>query len=249
MSRSFFLFAIASLSFTAQAQDGAPPPPPEKLPARDAYEVPQQRIAPGETRRPKPEYKPERDEEGPRGPKGKGQAQWQAALEQNVRDAISANGFTDVTLQNIILEHIQSESRARAPLRERGRRLFRGLSSPKVGDAEMSLALGGYIAAIEADRTRRAAAEAELDAKIGWSKNPRLHSMLLLFGIIGESPITLPIRAFNQPPRALPRPGEMERKDKPEPPGYNVPAPPAEAPHRRAPDGPPQDEAPLPEDD
>jgi len=215
MKRLLITIAVTSLPFAtcAQGQTAANPVAPvttaADLPApvivqdvqqtvvtsRQAYEVPPERVKTPLDSRPKPN----------RG------AEWQrrqAALEQDVRDSMSASGFTDTALQNTILEHIQKESRARAPLRERGRRLYRGLNSPKVNDAEMSLALGAYITALDADRARRTAAETALDAKIGWSTNPRLHSMLLLYGIIGESPITLPLRNFNQPPRAVPRPDD-----------------------------------------
>lgn len=213
MTRTLLSLTLAMIPLAAGAQNGPKPGQATQYayPPLGAFDATSQRVAPQVLPR---DDKGPRDERGPRKDK---QGDWQkqnalrqADLEKTVRDAMTAHGFSDAPLQNDILAHIQSEAKARSPLRERGRRLFRGLNSPKVGDAEMSLALGSYLTALEADRARRIAAETALDAKIGWSKNPRLHSMLLLFGIIGESPITLPIRAFNQPPRALTRPQDIE---------------------------------------
>jgi putative heme iron utilization protein len=199
MTRPLFLFALLSSSIVAHAQTTQPDTPP--IPQRDAYEVPAQRVQPAYVDASKKQTLTKWQIE---------QAKKQAEMEKDLRDLMSAHGFTNTTMQDTILAHIQGESVARLPLRERGRRLFRGLNSPKVNDAEMSLALGGYIAAVDADRARRTLAEKILDEKIGWSKNPRLQAMLLLFGIIGESPITLSIRVFNQPPRAIPRPEDAQ---------------------------------------
>lgn len=224
MTRPFFLFVLLCAPLVARAQTTAPDvvttaPDAAATPQRGAYEVPEQRVQAATNNVATPP-KPNKWQIE--------QAKKQAEMEKDLRNAMSVHGFTDLALQDAIIAHIQGESAARLPLRERGRRLFRGLNSPKVNDAEMSLALGGYMAAVAADHTRRDMAGKTLDEKIGWSKNPRLHSMLLLFGIIGESPITLPMRVFNQPPRAIPRPEDAPVQAQPlavAPPETPQPAP------------------------
>jgi hypothetical protein len=166
--------------------------------------------------------------------------QRQTEMEKSVREALAHNGVTAVAVQDAILQHVAGEARARGPLREHARRLLRVLQSappvnaeakagavnpevPQAADDQIEAMLNEYMMALQGDRARREAAEAALDERILWSENPRLHALLLLFGAIGDSPLTLPLRAFTE--TRPQRPGKKpERNDAP------LAAPPAATP-------------------
>ncbi|HEX8551157.1 MAG TPA: hypothetical protein VF681_06330 [Abditibacteriaceae bacterium] len=227
------------------AQEALPVPQPQQEETRPQF-MPNERVQ-GFRRdgREIPDGKrPEKQNEGRRQ-----MEQRQAQMEKSVRDALAHNGVIDVAVQDAILQHIAGEARARGPLRGHGRRLLRLMqnSAPKAAgydapfdapapttDEQITASLSEYLALLKADSERREAAEAVLDARIGWSKNPRLHALLLLFGAIGDSPLTLPLRAFTemrpQRPEREPRPEEKpELNNAPEAAEPNAaPAPPVE---------------------
>ena len=76
---------------------------------------------------------------------------------------------------------------------------------PLAETRDLAAQVTAYRAALEADRLRHKAAEAALDSKIKFSQNPRLEAMLLLMGVIGETP-NLPLRlgAIGGSPRPNP---------------------------------------------
>jgi hypothetical protein len=116
-------------------------------------------------------------------------------LEGKVRQLMDHFGFADTTVQDAVIEYINDEVRARQPVRERGNLLLRALNSPKKTDAQVSEALEAFRTELEADRTRREAAENALNDKIGFRTKPRLEGMLLMFGVIGDGPMMV---AFNE---------------------------------------------------
>jgi len=124
--------------------------------------------------------------------------QRQIRFENAVRGLMTQTGFPDAAVQDAVIAHMQSEARARNPLRRSGEKLFVALQSPDVSDEKMNALLKKFQDALEADDKRREAAEVALDAKIGYAKNPRLQSMLVLFGIIGDGALFVPLR---EPPQ------------------------------------------------
>lgn len=106
--------------------------------------------------------------------------------EDGIRRMMQQAGVADETTQNTVLEYMKNDMQARRPLREQGQKVFRALQGGAVTDDQLAALITDYRAAQQAEKTRREQAQAELDAKIQFSKNPRLEAMLLLTGLIGD---------------------------------------------------------------
>lgn len=106
--------------------------------------------------------------------------------EQNLRRLMTQAGIGEGATQDAILEYVRADLQARQPLREQGGKLIQALRAGAVTDEQMAALVADYRAAQQVEKTRREQAEADLDAKINYSKNPRLEAMLLLSGVIGE---------------------------------------------------------------
>ncbi len=102
------------------------------------------------------------------------------------------NGFgVDSARQDALVAYLAEEEAGRVAVREATRRLV--VAVRKGAEAEsMRELISGYKAALEADKVRRAAAQMALDAKIGFSQDPRLEAVLWLFGVLGEGQPRLP---------------------------------------------------------
>ena len=104
--------------------------------------------------------------------------------EDNVRQMLTQAGVNDAATQTAILDYVKADIDARAPLRDQGKKILQALRDGAVTDDQLLALVTDYRAAQQAERTRRTQAEAALDAKINYSKNPRLESVLLNIGAL-----------------------------------------------------------------
>ena len=70
-------------------------------------------------------------------------------------------------------------------MREAAKKLMLGVRRG-IEPAKMRELISLYKVAMETDTARRVAAQTTLDAKIGWSVDPRIEGVLWLFGVLGE---------------------------------------------------------------
>ena len=113
--------------------------------------------------------------------------------EQGLRRLMNELGFGDATVQDPVVAYMQDEARSRQPLREQGVRLYKALRSPDVSNEEVSRLLNEFRSTAQSDKERHAASMTDLDQKIGYTGNPRLEAMLVLFGVTGDYPLVLPV--------------------------------------------------------
>lgn len=109
--------------------------------------------------------------------------------EENVRQIMTQAGVNDAATQTAILDYIKADMEARAPLREQGKTLYNALQGGAVTDDQLLALVTDYRSAQQAETERRKQSQADLDAKINYTKNPRLEAMLLLTGLIGDGPM------------------------------------------------------------
>jgi hypothetical protein len=215
---------LALLSGGVQAQTE---PQNETAPAA---ETPGQQLLPNTSRKGTgSSYQPGAEYTAPSsvGGKGSGDKTGRAIMqEQNLRRMMASFGVTELDIQNAIIVYVQDEVQRRQPLREQGRRLYKALKDETISTAEMTGLLTDFRAVVEADKARRTAAEAALNTQTGYTTNPRLEAMLLLFGVIGDAPtvMTVPVPYNSSPKPSLASSNEKQRT--PEAPGG------AEAPDR-----------------
>jgi len=89
------------------------------------------------------------------------------------------------TAQTAIIAYANARETAALPLRAQARTLQRGLNNNLSAEAA-TRQLTALRDAVRAEKERRAGAERELDAAVGFSKNPQLEAYLTLTGLIGE---------------------------------------------------------------
>lgn len=128
--------------------------------------------------------RPQRQGQG--GGAGFNRADMQKRMEEGMRQMLRQAGVDDAPTQDIILDYVRADFEARAQLREQGNKLFQAVRNGGVTDDQLLALITDYRAAQQAERTRREKAETDLDAKVHFSKNPKLEAMLLLGGMIGD---------------------------------------------------------------
>ncbi len=134
---------------------------------------------------------------------------------ERVRASLQAQGVTDENTQNAILEHVARTETARKSVDEKAAALRDNLKpNAVVADVQFNVLFNDYQAAIEDYRALRDKSAHQLDEKIGYTKNTRLHATLLLLGIIGDAPaagnsnwgmngITTLTRRLGEPPMIM----------------------------------------------
>jgi hypothetical protein len=136
----------------------------------------------------KAENPPENNRQ-PRGQGGQGGRNFQAGrdqMENGMRQMLQRAGVNDKAIQDVILEYVRTDFAARGQLREQGNRLWQAVRNEGVTDEQLLALITDYRAGQEAETARRKKAEADLDEKVHYTKNPKLEAMLLLGGLIGE---------------------------------------------------------------
>lgn len=116
-------------------------------------------------------------------------AEMQKMMEKVTRQTLTQAGFKDPALQDTILACIAAQEKSRDTVRRAAVKVW----GPELGGgdkrdaAAIEAALDDYMAAVEDAKVERETLVADLDRKIGFSRNPRLKGWLLLTGVIGDA--------------------------------------------------------------
>ncbi len=115
--------------------------------------------------------------------------------EEKLRALMVNLGISGAASQDAIIDYLTEDELARSSLRDAEKRLLTGLRRD-VPPERMRDLLGDYRAAIEDEKSSRIAAQRKLDARIGYSLDPRLESVLWLMGVLGDGAAKLPTSAL-----------------------------------------------------
>ncbi|RYX81391.1 hypothetical protein EON83_24355 [bacterium] len=105
--------------------------------------------------------------------------------ERPMRDMMTRNGITTTTTQDAILAFLNDEEDGKRNVRDAARRLLSGVRRG-VPTERMRTLLTDYQKALESERLNRERAQRMLDARVGYSLDARLESMLWLLGVLGD---------------------------------------------------------------
>lgn len=111
--------------------------------------------------------------------------------ETALRAALTRSGAADAATQNAVLDYAKSEMAARADSAKAKAKVMQALRTGAVTDSQFGVLLDEMRSAAEQEKTRRARSAAALDAKIGYTKKPRLEAVLVLTGLVGDEAATL----------------------------------------------------------
>lgn len=108
------------------------------------------------------------------------------AVELRLRALMSDFGLEDKAKQDALVAYLAEDEAGKTLVRDAAKRLMIGVKRGAEPERMREL-IALYKAALETDKTRRIAAQTALDAKIGYSLDPRLEAVLWLFGVLGEA--------------------------------------------------------------
>ncbi len=115
--------------------------------------------------------------------------------EEKLRALMVNLGISVAASQDAILDYLTEDELARASLRDAEKSLMTGLRRD-VPPERMRALLDDYRAAIEGEKSNRNAAQRKLDARIGYSLDAKLESVLWLMGVLGDGASKLPTSAL-----------------------------------------------------
>lgn len=118
--------------------------------------------------------------------RGGNPAEMQQRMEAGMRQMLTQAGVNDAPTQDIVLAYVKVDTDARSPMRMQSMKLWQAVRGGGVTDDQLLALVTDYRASQQAEKVRREKAEADLEAKIHFSKNPRLEALLLLSGMIGD---------------------------------------------------------------
>lgn len=114
------------------------------------------------------------------------QTQMQARRDENIRRQLTQAGFTDTGVQDAIVAFANGQDTAGQSLQEKWRLINQAVRGETVTEPQLMSLLNSFRAQIDEEKARRAKATAALDAKISFSKKPRLDALLMTMGLTGE---------------------------------------------------------------
>ena len=103
-----------------------------------------------------------------------------------LRRALENAGVIDVKVQDSVVAFAAQREAATQELQEKSRAVGAALRNGAATDKEIAAVLDEFRAAVAAEKTRRAAAEKDLETAIGWSQKPRLDALLTTMGLVGD---------------------------------------------------------------
>jgi hypothetical protein len=114
------------------------------------------------------------------------QQQMRQARAESVRRMLTDAGFTQAGLQDAVVNFVQEQDEATRPLQEQARKVNQALRNGGMTEAQLATLLSDFRSDVAQEKARRAKALKELDAEIGYSKQPRLDALLTMNGLIGD---------------------------------------------------------------
>ena len=115
--------------------------------------------------------------------------------EEKLRALMVNLGVRAAPTQDAILDYLAQDEASHASLRDAEKKLLTGLRRD-VPPERMRDLLADYRKSVDDDRDRRASAQRNLDARIGYSLDMKLEAVLWLMGVLGEGASKLPTGAL-----------------------------------------------------
>lgn len=106
--------------------------------------------------------------------------------DQQVASEMQAAGITDPETMDAIKQFVADQRTARKPLLAMAKKIATSLGVKTTADEATTASLADFRKAVAADQARYDKALKDLDAKIGYSTNPKLEAFLTLIGVLGN---------------------------------------------------------------
>lgn len=127
------------------------------------------------------------DMNGGSGGRGGNRGDRAAMQTQMITRSLQSAGYTDEGLIETVTTYATNRQAARQTLYDAANALSQALADENTTDAQIKTLWDSFNAALDAEKTRTASAEAALDAQINYSKDPKLAAALTLMGVTGDA--------------------------------------------------------------
>lgn len=119
-----------------------------------------------------------------------------AATEARMRELMTRLGIAAIPTQDAVLGFMSEDEEGRKTVREAGRKLLVGIRRDAPPERLKAL-LSDYQSALDSERQRRESAQTALDARVGFSLDAHLESLLWLMGVLGQGQSAFGIGALD----------------------------------------------------
>jgi len=113
------------------------------------------------------------------------------AREKGLRSLLTEAGIAQPEVLDAVVAFVNEQDEAREPLRDAAAKLMDTVTGAPAGDTEVPGMLAELRKNVAVEKERRTKALEALDAKIGYSKKPRLEAALTVLGIIGDEAVSI----------------------------------------------------------
>lgn len=103
-----------------------------------------------------------------------------------IRQSLTQGGFDDKATQDAVVDFANEQIKAAVAMREKSTKVSEAVTDKTTTDAQISVLLNDLHMAQDDEKTRRETAEKALDAKISYTKKPRLEAVLTTLNLIGD---------------------------------------------------------------
>ena len=121
------------------------------------------------------------------GGRGGNRGDMAAMQAQRITQSLKSAGYTDAGLIEAVTTYMTNRQAARKPLYDAANALSQALTDENTTPAQMDTLWSAFNAALDAEKTRTATAESELDKQIGYTKDSKLAAALTLLGVTGDA--------------------------------------------------------------
>lgn len=110
----------------------------------------------------------------------------QEARLQMMKQLLTNAGYPDADLQAAVGDFVKEQETAQQKLQEKWQQVNEAVRNNAVTEAQIATLTNDLRAMIEDEKARRTKSEAALDAKISYSKKPKLDALLMTLGLTGD---------------------------------------------------------------
>jgi len=107
-------------------------------------------------------------------------------MQDAVRMFMTHGGFPEKETQDAVVDFTTQQEKERQQVRDQGAKMVQALLNKDLKDDEVANQLADLRAAVDVMKGNREAVLAALDAKVQYSKKPRLEAFLTMVGLLGD---------------------------------------------------------------
>jgi len=107
-------------------------------------------------------------------------------MQGGLRMFMTRGGFPEQKIQDAVVDFMTQQEKEREQVRDQSAKMVQALLNNEMKDEDVANQLANFRAAVDVMKGNREAALADFDAKIEYSRKPRLEAFLTMVGLLGD---------------------------------------------------------------